>query len=351
MEELYHIIERLSNAHGVSGYEDSVRSIVMELARPYCDDVSVDTMGNVICTRGSGAPSVMVAVHIDEIGLVVKHIEDEGFLRFARLGGWFDQTLLNQRVVVHSDNGDVYGVIGSKPPHVMKEEERKSMVKAEDMFIDVGAKSAKEVEEMGIHVGTPITPDRRVVRLAGNRITGKCFDNRTGVACALYALRLLSEWKVNTRLYLVGTVQEEVGLKGARTSAYQIEPDVALAVDTTIPGDHPGISKKDAPVGIGEGPVITLVDASGRGLIAHPKVARWLRECAKRHDIPVQLDVSEGGTTDATAIHLTRGGIPTGCISIPVRYIHSPVEVADLEDVMHASKLLARAIECVGEYF
>ncbi|HIH69075.1 M42 family metallopeptidase [Methermicoccus shengliensis] len=351
MEEMYDIVERLSNAHGVSGYEDSVRDIVMELARPYCDDVSVDAMGNVICTRGSGAPSVMVAAHIDEIGLMVKHIEDEGFLRFARLGGWFDQTLLNQRVVVHSDKGDVYGVIGSKPPHVMKEEERKSVVKAEDMFIDVGAKSAEEVEEMGIHVGTPITPDRHVVRLAGNRITGKCFDNRIGVACALYALRLLSEWGVSTRLYLVGTVQEEVGLKGARTSAYQIEPDVALAVDTAIPGDHPGITKKEAPVEIGKGPIIMLVDASGRGLIAHPKVVRWLRECAKRHDIPVQLDVSEGGTTDATAIHLTKGGIPTGCIGIPVRYIHSPVEVADLEDAVHASRLLARAIECVGEYF
>ncbi|MHC1588303.1 MAG: M42 family metallopeptidase [Methermicoccaceae archaeon] len=351
MDEMQKMLEELSNAHGISGYEDSIRSIVKRLATPYCDEVYEDALGNVICKRGKGSPCVMVAAHMDEIGLMVRYIDDNGFLGFARLGGWFDQTLLNQRVVVHADGGDVYGVIGSKPPHVMKEEEKKTIVKAEDMFIDVGASSPEEVEEMGIHVGTPITPDRKVVKLASTKITGKCFDNRAGVACALYALRLLAEWDVDTCLYLVGTVQEEVGLKGARTSAFHLEPDVALAVDTTIPGDHPGITKKEACVKLGKGAVINVVEASGRGLIAHPQVIKWLKECAHTHSIPVQLDVSEGGMTDGAIIYLTRGGIPTGTLSIPTRYIHSPVEVVDLKDMMSVSNLLARAIQCVGDYF
>jgi len=351
MDEMFEMLRRLSNAHGVSGYEGSVRDIVRELASPYCDDVRVDALGNLICERGKSKPSVMVAAHMDEIGLMVRYIEDDGFLRFARLGGWFDQTLLNQRVVLHSEKGDIYGVIGSKPPHVMKEEEKKNVVKAGDMFIDVGASSADEAEKMGICVGTPITTDRSVVKLTNEKITGKCFDNRAGVACALYALRLLAAWEVDVRLHLVGTVQEEVGLKGARTAAFHIEPDVALAVDTTIPGDHPGITKREACVELGKGPVVNVVEASGRGLVAHPQAIKWLKECAEKNSIPLQLDVFEAGMTDGAAIYLTRGGIPTGTLSIPTRYIHSPVEVVDLRDVMNASNLLARAVQCVGDYF
>ena len=349
--EVYDILKRLSDARGISGYEGDVSDVVKELAEPYCDSIRVDTLGNLVCTVNGGKPEVMLATHMDEIGLVVKFIEENGFLRFTRMGGWFDQTLRSQRVVIRGKKGDVWGVIGCKPPHVMKEEERKSVVSHEDMFIDVGASSREDVEMLGIEVGSPVVMDRELIHLSGSRVSGKALDNRSGVATGIHVLSLLQEREVDATIHFVATVQEEVGLKGAKTSAYGINPDVALVVDVTIAGDHPGISLKEAPIEVGKGPAICMVDGSGRGTITHPQVVKWLKDTASRHYIPFQLDVSEGGTTDAAVIHLTRDGIPTGTLSIPSRYIHTPVEVIDMLDVEYTSKLVARAIERVGEYF
>jgi endoglucanase len=288
---------------------------------------------------------------MDEIGLMVKYIDDNGFLRFVKIGGWFDQTLLNQRVIVHTKNGPITGVIGSKPPHVMKPEDKKKPVKYESMFVDVGAKDREDAEKLGIEIGSPMSIDRQLAPLANDKLTGKAFDNRAGVVMLIEAMRQLSEVDVNATVYAVGTVQEEVGLKGARTSAFGLYPDVALATDVTVPGDHPGIDKKDSPVEVGEGAVITVVDASGRGLVASPQVLKWLRDTADEYSIPYQLDVGDGGTTDATAIHLTKEGIPSSVISIPTRYIHSPVEVLSLADVQASAELLAKAVLKVNKYF
>jgi endoglucanase len=293
----------------------------------------------------------MVAAHMDEIGLMCKYIDDNGFLRFVKIGGWFDQALHSQRVVVHGEKGNIYGVIGAKPPHVIKEEERKKIIKAEDMFVDIGAKNKEEAEALGIRVGTPITLDREFKSMAGNLVTGKAFDNRAGVCIMVQVMKRISELDTNATVYAVGTVQEEVGLKGAKTSAFDLTPDVALATDVTIPGDHPGIEKKDAAVEMGKGAVITVVDAAGRGLISHPKVLQWLEETAKQKNIPYQLDVADGGTTDGTAIHLTKSGIPTGVVSVPARYIHSPVETLSLEDLKASVELIAQSIARVEEYF
>ena len=194
---------------------------------------------------------------------------------------------------------------------------------------------------MGIEIGTPVTLDREVRELTGGRLTGKAFDNRVGVALLV---KTLQEVKSPFTIYGVFTVQEEVGLKGAKTSAYSIEPDCAVATDVTFPGDHPGIEQKDVPVSMGKGPIITIADASGRGLIASRGMVRWLRDTASRNDIPVQLEVGSGGTTDATAIHLERGGIPSTTLSIPTRYIHSPVEVVDVRDVENGVRLLVEAL-------
>ncbi|MEI7433832.1 MAG: M42 family metallopeptidase [Methanomicrobiales archaeon] len=336
------LLKKLSNAHGVSGSEGNVYDIIKKELKGSVDEIREDTMGNLIAIKKGGKFSVMLAAHMDEIGLMVKYIDDKGFIRFVTLGGWYAPTLYNQRVIFHGSKGQVCGVIGGKPLHVMDEEERKKGVKTDDLFVDVGAKNADEVKELGIAVGTPVTIDREFTELANGRVTGKAFDNRAGVAMLIKAIKGM---KSPNTVYAVFTVQEEVGLKGARTSSYALDPDCAIATDVTIPGDHPGIDKKDANVEMGKGPVITIVDAAGRGLIASRALVTWLSETADKNNIPVQLEVGNGGTTDATAIHLTKGGIPSTTISIPTRYIHSPVEVLDLEDIEEGVRLIVESLK------
>ncbi|HPW73982.1 MAG: M42 family metallopeptidase [Methanothrix sp.] len=348
MSDIKRMLEKLSNAHGISGWEGSVQRIVQDEISPYVDEVRVDKLGNLIATKKGESPSIMIDAHADEIGLMVKQIDEKGFIRFIRIGGWFDQTLLNQRVIIHTSSGAVVGVIGSKPPHVMKDEDRKKVVEAKDMFIDIGCSSQEEAERLGILPGTPISIDREFAPLQGDIVTGKAFDNRAGLVVMIEALK---RTKTKSTIYAVAAVQEEVGLKGAKTAAFGLDPDIAIAADVTIPGDHPGIEKKDAPIEMGKGPVLVLADGSGRGLIASPQVIEWLVGTAKEFEIPVQLEASDGGTTDATAIHLTRSGIPTGVISVATRYIHSPVEVLNLKDIDRAADLMARSLETASRYF
>jgi len=348
LSDIRSLLEKLSNAHGISGWEGSIQQIVKEELAPYVDEIRIDVLGNLIATKKGEKPSIMIEAHADEIGLMAKQVDEKGFIRFIRIGGWFDQTLLNQRVIIHTRSGPVVGVIGSKPPHVMKEEDRKKVVEARDMFIDIGCSTQEEVEELGIFAGTPISIDRTFAPLQGDKVTGKAFDNRAGLVVMIEALK---RTKSKSTIYAVATVQEEVGLKGAKVSAFDLNPDLAIAADVTIPGDHPGIEKKDAPVEIGKGPVVVVADASGRGLIATPQVIEWLVGTAKEFDIPMQLEASEGGTTDATAICLTRSGIPTGVISVATRYIHSPVEMLSLKDIDESAELMARALETAPRYF
>ena len=344
MEDL---IRKLSNAHGIAGYEDEIGEIIREELEDFVDEIRVDKLGNVICVKNGNEFKEMIAAHIDEIGFMVKYIEENGFLRLTPIGGWFSQTVLNQRVVLHTKKGRIYGVIGSKPPHFMKDDERKKVVEIKDMFVDIGANSREEAKEMGVDVGTPVTIDRECVRI-GDKLTGKAFDNRVGVAVMIEAVK---NTKSRATVYAVGTVQEEVGLKGARVSAFEIEPDVALAIDTTPATDHPGAENVKIDVKIGKGPVITVADASGRGIIAPKRVLDWLIETAEKNGIEYQLEVGEGGTTDATAIHLTKSGIPTGVVSVPARYIHTPVEVISVKDAEKTAELVARSLETAEDYF
>ncbi|KUG20223.1 MAG: M42 family metallopeptidase [Methanomicrobiaceae archaeon] len=336
------LLQRLSDAHGVSGNEGSLRELVKSEIAGHVDEIREDAMGNLIAVKRGDGFSIMLAAHMDEIGLMVQYIDDRGFIRFVTLGGWFWPSLYNQRVMLHGRKGMIRGVIGGKPPHMLKEEERKKEIKIEEMFIDIGAASAKEVEEAGIEIGTPITIDFASADLAGNRMTGKALDNRVGVALLIETLR---QAESPHTIYGVFTVQEELGLKGAKVSAYSINPDCAIATDVTIPGDHPGIEKKDASVEMGKGPVLVLVSASGRGLMADRRMADWLRETAERNGIPIQVEVGTGGNTDATIIHLERGGIPSIPLSVAARYIHSPVEVVDIGDVEAAIRLLVEALK------
>jgi len=341
-------LKKLSTLHGISGREDSVREFMKKELEKFCDSVEIDNFGNLIAKRGNSGRKIMIAAHTDEIGLMVKYIDDNGFLKFTKIGGIYDPTILNQKVVVHGSKGDLIGVLGSKPPHRMKEEEKTKIIKYEDMFIDIGAESREEAIEMGVNIGTWVSFLSEVYELGKHRLTGKAFDDRVGCAVLLEVMKRLAEEDIDCQVYAVGTVQEEVGLKGAKVSAFKINPDVAIALDVTIAGDHPGIKKEDAPVDLGKGPVVGIVDASGRGLIAHPKVLEMIDAVSKKYEINVQWEVGEGGTTDATAIHLTREGIPTGVISVPARYIHTPVEVIDKRDLEKTAELVYNCIKEVN---
>ena len=336
------LLRKLSDAHGVSGCEGSIRDIIRAEVAGSVDEIREDSMGNLIAVKRGDDFSIMLAAHMDEIGLMVQYIDEKGFIRVVPIGGWFGPVLYTQRVILHGKNGPVMGVLGAKPPHMLKEEERKKEIKIEDLFVDVGAASEEEVKSLGIEIGTPITIDREFTDLAGNRVTGKALDNRVGVAMLIRALQRMESPHT---VYAVFTVQEEVGLKGAKVSAYSLNPDCAIATDVTIPGDHPGIEKKDASVEMGRGPVVSIVNASGRGLISDPRMVAWLRETAERKKIPCQVEVGTGGNTDATIIHLERGGIPSVPLSIAARYIHSPVEVVDMGDIEAAIQLLVEALK------
>jgi putative aminopeptidase FrvX len=219
------------------------------------------------------------------------------------------------------------------------------------MFIDVGATSVANAVELGVEIGSFVTIDRQFARMGNDFVTGKALDNRAGVVMMISALQRLHERPVKATIQAVGTVQEEVGLKGARTSAFGLSPDVAIATDVTIPGDHPGVTKNECHVCTGKGPSITVLDAGGRGIIAPRPVVRWLNETAERESIPHQLSVGDGGNTDATAISITKAGIPCSVISCPTRYIHSPVEVLSLRDLENGAALIAAAIESAHQYF
>jgi endoglucanase len=309
----------------------------------YVDKINVDNMGNLIAIKNGnpGNKKVMLAAHMDEIGLMVRFIDKKGFIKFSKIGGINDQMLLNQTVYIQTVKGNITGVIGSKPPHKMKAEERKKILEFENMFIDIGASSKKEALEK-VNIGDPIIIQQEFKELDNKLVMGKALDNRVG--CAIL-IEVMKQVESEATIYGVGTVQEEVGLKGAKTSAFRINPDMALALDVTISGDHPGIKEEDAPAQAGKGPAIILTDASGRGLITHPQVKELLISTADEEGIPYQLEVSDGGTTDASSIHLTREGIPTGVISPASRYIHTPVSVVSLDDVENAVKLILAVLK------
>ena len=334
------LLKTLSEAHGIPGSEGEVRDIMKRELKKTCK-IEIDRLGNLIAKKGTGKKKVMLAAHMDEIGLMVKHIDEKGFIRFTPLGGFFDQTLVSQRVLIHIKGKKVPGVIGSRPPHLMKEDERKKGAEAKDMFIDAGFKSAKEAAKAGVGIGDYITMERSFQELGGDLVTGKAFDDRVG---CLILLEVMKKLKSKFTVYGVGTVQEEVGLKGARTSAYKINPDFAIAIDVIPSGDYPGIKEEESTVKLGEGPVIEIADAKGRGLITHPEIRERLTKAAKKKGIKHQLSVGEGGTTDATAIHLTREGVPSGVVSVPIRYVHSPVEVASMKDIKGAIDLIVASL-------
>jgi len=346
--KLAEILEKLSNACGVAGREEEVRSLMKTFLKPYVDEVEEDKLGNVIGIRKGkkNAPKVMLAGHMDEIGLLVKTISKEGFLQFAKIGGIDDRILLAQNVIVHAENGPLHGVIGSKPPHIQKEDERKKVLAYDELFIDIGAATYEEAKKMGVKIGDPIEFDVRFAKIGKSVVIGKAFDDRAGCAVIVEAMKYLE--KTECTVYAVGTVQEEVGGRGARTSAFGIYPDVGIALDVTVAGDVPGVREVEAPIKMRKGPSLTVADY---GLITHPKVLRLLIDTAEENKIPYQLEAGLPGGTDASPISLTREGVPSGTTSIPTRYIHSPSSVLSLEDTENTVKMIVAAIHKIPKYF
>jgi len=341
-------LEKLSNANGVAGRETEVRNLMVKFLEPYADEVVVDRLENVIAIKKGkkAAPKVMLAAHMDEVGLMVKTITKEGFLQFTKMGGIDDRILLAQKVNVLTEKGALPGVVGSKPPHIQKEEERKKIVSYDEMYLDVGAENREDAKAMGVKIGDPIAFDVKYVKLGKDAVMGKAFDNRAGCAVMVETLKLLGE--TDCTVYAVGTVQEELGLRGATTAAYGVDPDVGIALDVTFTGDTPGVKEFDTTVKMGKGPALTVTDS---GLIVHPKVLRWLIDTAIQNGVEYQLETGLMGTTDAARMSLTREGVPSGTISIPARYIHSPVGLISLKDAENSAKLAALAVQRIQDRF
>jgi endoglucanase len=341
-------LEKLSNACGIAGREEEVRGLMKNFLKPYVDEVKEDKLGNVIgIKRGKkNASKVMLAAHMDEIGLLVKIISKEGFIQFAKIGGIDDRILLAQKVIVYTEKGPLDGIIGSKPPHIQKEEERKRVLTYDELFIDIGAENQEQAKKMGVKIGDPVGFDIKFAKVGKNIVIGKAFDDRVGCAVMVEAMKRLE--KTECTVYAVGTVQEEVGLRGATTAAFGIYPDVGIALDVTVAGDVPGVREVEAPIKLGKGPSIEIADM---GLIAHPKVVRLLVDAAEENKIPYQLETGLPGSTDAARISLTREGVPSGVISIPTRYIHSPSSLLSLEDAEKTVKLTVAAVQKIPKYF
>jgi endoglucanase len=324
-----------------SGYESRLQGLVRDYAAPFADRVATDVHGNVMAVKNPDAPlRVMLAGHCDQIGLIVQHIDAEGFLYIREIGGWDPQVLIGQRMTVWTDSGPVAGVVARKPIHLLTDEERKQVPQLKDLWLDIGAASKEEAAKL-VRIGDAVTVELGYRELRNQRAASPAMDDKCGLWVVMEALRRADRPKLRCALWAVSTVQEEVGLRGSRTSAFGIDPHVGIAVDVTHATDCPTIEKKqEGEVSLGKGPVIY------RGPNMTPKVVARLIATAETHGIPYQLGASGRATpTDANSIQVNRAGVATGLVSIPNRYMHSPVEMISLDDIDRAADLLARFCE------
>lgn len=331
------LLKRLTEAHGVPGYEDEVREI-------FCGELQgvgkfeTDRAGSVLCDTGGKGPRVLLAGHMDEVGFRVQNITSDGFLKLVAVGGWWTHVLLAQQLEVKTAAGrKILGVVGSKPPHFMPEGERKNVMPLDQMFVDVGASSRDEVVEWGVRVGDPVAPKTAFQELAGKgRFLAKAFDNRAGMGVAIEAGRELAAMKRSNRLLVAGTVQEEVGLRGAQTLAALAKPDVAVLLEGTPADDTPGFDPAMGQGLVGKGVQIRMHDPSA---IMNPRLAALAVETAEKEGIAHQVAVRTSGGTDAGRVHLSGEGVPCVVLGVPARYIHSHGAVIDIGDYVATIRL------------
>lgn len=342
IESIKELQRKLTSLLGVSGHEEEVSNfIISEIEKnKLADKAWIDPLGSVLAIKeGSGGENrILLDAHIDEIGFMVSHINDKGFLRFVSIGGWDNRILLGQSVILKTgDEKLINGIIGSKPPHLTSVEERKKVVEIDNLYIDIGFSSYDEVVENKINIGTVGTLVSPFMEFPNGMVRGKAFDDRTACNVLLHILTLLKENEHTDTVLFNFAVQEEVGGQGAMVGAYKLEPTMALAVENTTAADVPGISKDKIPVYIGEGPAITIAD---RGVISNPQVNKRLIKNAERENIPYQFKKPRYGITDAAKIQITRAGVPCSVVSVPCRYIHSPTSLLKLEDIYQTIRLI-----------
>jgi tetrahedral aminopeptidase len=338
------LLKQLCETPGAPGFEKSIREIVIKEITPFVDDITIDNLGNVIALKKgkTSEKSVMLAAHMDEIGFIVTHIDDQGFIRFHSLGGFDPKTLTAQRVIIHGKK-DVIGVMGSKPIHVMKPEEKTKTLSLDDFYIDTGM-PVEEVKQW-ISLGASITRERSLIEM-GECINCKSLDNRISVYVLIEALRRLQQ--ANYDVYAVFTVQEEVGLRGAQVAAHRINPDFGIALDTTIAFDLPGAQAHEQITKLGKGAAIKIMDAS---TICDPRMVKFMQQVADQNQITYQVEVlTMGGTDTAGVQRMGKNGAIAGAISIPTRYLHQVIEMVHKSDVAGAVNLLTKALESIDQY-
>ncbi|GAA0374755.1 M42 family metallopeptidase [Bacillus horti] len=339
------MFKELTECPGVPGNEHAVKKVMEKWIEPHATELQQDHLGSLIAKKTGQAdgPKIMVAGHLDEIGFMITQITESGFLKFQTLGGWWEQVMLAQRVLVLTRKGEVEGVIGSKPPHILPPEARKKSVNVKEMFIDIGAASREEAEEFGVRPGDTVVPICPFTVMKNPKLLmAKAWDNRIGCAIAIDVMKRLKEEDHPNTFYGVGTVQEEVGLRGAQTAGHFVQPDISFAVDVGIAGDTPGIKPEEANSKIGKGPQIILYDAS---MIAHKNLTDFVVKVAEENQIPYQFDFINGGGTDAGRIQLTGNGVPSLAITIATRYIHSHAGILHRDDYDNAVNLLVAVIK------
>lgn len=347
---LFDHLQSLVRLSGPSGHEQDVTSYVYQQIKGKVDELTVDPLGNIIAIckgTDASAPSLGIAAHLDEIGFIVKKIEADGFIRFEKLGGSDDRILLSQKVWIRTETQRLLGVIGHLSAHYNRFEDGKPLKNHRQMYIDIGARSAEEAASMGVTVGQPITyaAEMEELGLESGRLVGKAFDNRVSCAMLLTLLEEAAIHKPKGNLIAFFTVQEEVGLRGAKMVSHRYTPDFGLAIDTTATGDTPD-PILDGTIRLGDGPAIKLLDFS---LIAHPGVKKQLEKLARGLGMAFQYEILTGIGTDAGALHEAKHGVPTGVISIPSRYTHSPIEVIDKKDVQNAYSLMKAFLENMND--
>jgi endoglucanase len=337
------LLQKLSQAHGAPGQENEVRRIFRsELG----ESVYTDRAGNIFCRQegSSGHPRILIAAHMDEVGLMVQTIMDDGLIRFLLLGGWWAHTLLAKRVRIRTGEGnEIPGVIGAKPPHFLSEAEREKVMNIEDMFIDVGARDAGEARTFGIRLGDPVVPDSPFVRMANpDLLLSKAFDDRAGLSLVVHTALETAKMSHPNTIVFAGTVQEEMGMRGAKAAAFSTNPDLAIVAEGAPADDLPGTSKQDRQAVIGAGPQIRLMDSSA---IMNRKFTEFVIETAEKNSIPYQIAVRRKGGTDAAPIHLNASGVPTVVVAVPSRYVHTHNTIIDISDYVNALRLMLKLVE------
>ena len=346
MQELKDLVFRLLAVDGISGFEEPMMKALVEELKPYCDEVYDTPRGNVIgIQKGTDpdAPGIAIAAHTDQVGFIVFNIDETGFIRFRKVGGAVTRSIEAHQIKLHGTKGVVMGVVGIKPGHIMKPSEANIVPSINEMYIDVGAKSRAEVLEMGVEIGTPITWNTEPLELANNYIAATAADDRVGIAAMVQVAKNLKDKPIPSTVYYIGTVEEEIGLRGAAVAVYDLDVDMAVAIDTSPAGWQPDVNMRDLYYEVGKGPAVHIGKAGSPTRFGSQVLRKWLIGVAKDSGIPYQSGMVLGGN-DAHAIQQAKSGIPACMIAVPRRYSHSPVELFSMDDLDNLIKVLTKAI-------